>query len=93
MICREQDNSEGFCGLMLWCGICALKGLEKKIMLTFQKCYLRCKMTIDRLYAQNVMTRQDPLSVRNFYVQTLLCGYFLSEIARSAMQASPDCQV
>ena len=33
----EQDNSQRFCGLPLWCSGCTLRDLEKGITLTFQK--------------------------------------------------------
>lgn len=35
MVFRERDN-EGFCGLVLWCSGCALRGPEKEITLAFQ---------------------------------------------------------
>ncbi|XP_039715827.1 uncharacterized protein LOC120600374 [Pteropus medius] len=36
MVCKYQDNNEGFCGLVLWYSSCALRGLEKKTALTCQ---------------------------------------------------------
>lgn len=33
----EQDNSEEFCGFVLWCSRCDPRGLGNEITLTFQK--------------------------------------------------------
>ena len=37
MVLKEQDNNEWFCGLLLWSKGCAVRGLKKKITLTFQR--------------------------------------------------------
>lgn len=44
-----------------------------------------------KLQAQDVTTGHDPLLVRTFYVQTVLCGYFHSEFTCEflTMQPSP----
>lgn len=36
----EQDNHEGLFGCVLWCPGCVLRGLEKEIPLTFQRCVI-----------------------------------------------------
>ena len=46
MVFGEQDTNERFCGLLLWCGDAALRGLEKITHIP-KVCYLRCKKTID----------------------------------------------
>lgn len=36
MVCGQQEN-EGFCVLLVWCESCTLGGLEKNIILKFQR--------------------------------------------------------
>lgn len=35
-----QGNHEGFCGLVLWCVVVPLMGLERKITVTFHSCVI-----------------------------------------------------
>lgn len=37
MVCGERDECEGLCRLLLWCGGCNPRGLEKGITLTFHR--------------------------------------------------------
>lgn len=46
----EQDNKERFCGLVCWCGACALRGPGKGGYADIPgACYFRGKKTTDRL--------------------------------------------
>lgn len=98
MVFRGEDSNEGLCGLPLSCGG-SRKGDDSDIL---RVCYLRCKKTIDRvtegkfwpllrkLQATDVTTSHDPLLVRNFYFQTVLCGYFVSEFVGPSMLPSHE---
>lgn len=51
MLCIEQDNSEGFCGLVLWCLQLYLPGVEKENYSDVLKvCDPRCIRKMDRSY-------------------------------------------